>query len=65
MRRSSDKVQFGINLATIIALAGLLYSVHRNSYTDLVKAFEAFEARVAKIIDQQNDAIEKLRERRR
>lgn len=61
MRRSSDKVQIGISVATMLTLAGLLYAAWRNNYTDFVHMIERFEDGMARAVKTQNDAIDSIR----
>jgi len=61
MRRSSDRVTVGINIATMLTLAGLLYAAWRNNYTDFVRMIERLQDQVSAVVKTQNDAIERIR----
>jgi hypothetical protein len=65
MRRKTDQVQLGISVATLVALFGLLYTIYRNSYQDILHNIESFEARVQEVVKIQNEAIKELQRRRK
>jgi len=63
IRRTTDRIQITVSIATLIGLFSILYTISKDFYQALQDRLTKFEAQWSQVVKDQNAAIKEIRDR--